>query len=160
MISSIHDSSSFYRYNLWACTQCRKAVAASIKLGEEAEEPFEWLYDEFTIHTPTTTASAFSRHDSDYEPVDDDVPMLPNIQVKKEFRERLASTNYKGRWRSMDNYLSLSSHDQRVFRNQMKEIFHHILDHMAPNVGDLVWNDIIEDELEKPTKTKVGYDIL
>ena len=31
---------------------------------------------------------------------------------------------------------------------------------MAPNAGDLVWNDIIENELEKPTKTKAGYDML
>ena len=42
----------------------------------------------------------------------------------------------------------------------MKEIFHHILDHMASNAGDLVCNDVIEDELEKPTKTKAGYDTL
>ena len=42
----------------------------------------------------------------------------------------------------------------------MKEIFHHVPDHMASNAGDLVWSDIIEDELEKPTKTKAGYDTL
>ena len=111
MISSINDSSSLHRCNLWACTQCRKTVGASIELSEEAEEPFEWLYDEFTIHTLTTAASTFSRYGSNYEPVDDDVSMSSTIQGKKEFKERLVFTNYKGRWRSADNYLSLSSHD-------------------------------------------------
>lgn len=125
------------------------------------EEPFSWLYDEITIHTPTTAASMFSRHDSDYEPTgDDDDPVSPNVQGKKELKEWLASTNYKGRWRSTDDYLSLSSHDQKVFRNQMKDIFRHILNHMATNFGDMVWNDMIEDELEKPMTTKTGYDNL
>ena len=96
MISSNDDSSSLYRYNLWACTQCGKAVGASTELSEEAEEPFEWLYDEFTIHTSTTAASTFSRYISDYEPVDDDVPMSSTIQGNKKFKEWLVSTNYKG----------------------------------------------------------------
>ena len=87
MISSIDDSSSLYRYNLWACAQCRKAVGASIELSEKAEEPFEWLYNEFIIHTRTTAASMFSRYVSDYEPVDDDVPVSSTIQGKKEFKE-------------------------------------------------------------------------
>ena len=135
-------------------------MAASIVLSEEAEEPFESLYDEFTTHTPTTAANVFSRYVSDYEPIDDDVSMSPNIQGKKEFKEWLASPNYRARWRSTDNYLSLSSHDQMVFHNQMKEIFHYILDYVTSNVGALVWNDIIENELEKSTKTKAGYNIL
>lgn len=56
------------------------------------------------------------------------------------------------------NYLALSSHDQRTFRNQMRDIFHIIL-YMASSAEDVVWNDIIDDEMQKPTKTNGGYDI-
>ncbi len=83
-------------------------MAASIDLSDEEEEPFEWLYDQTTIHTPTTATSTFSQRDSDYELPDDDVSTLPDItQGKKELTEWLVSTNYKGRWRSTDNYLAL-----------------------------------------------------
>ena len=87
MTSSVHDSSSLCRDDLRTCMQCRQAMAASIVLSEEAEEPFERLCEEFIIHTLTTAASALSRHVIDYEPVDDNVSMSPNIQGKKEFKE-------------------------------------------------------------------------
>ena len=42
----------------------------------------------------------------------------------------------------------------------MKDIFRHVLLYMASSVGDVVWNDIIDDEMQKPTTTNGGYDIL
>ena len=134
-----------------------------IHLNDEQEEPFEWLYDQTTIHTPTTATSTFSHQDSDFEPPDDgdDIPTSSDTgQGNKELKEWLASTNYKGRWRSTDNYLALSRHGQKTFRNQMKDIFRHVLLYMASSVGDVVWNDIIDDEMQKPTTTNGGYDNL
>lgn len=43
------------------------------------------------------------------------------------------------------------------FRNQMKAIFHHILQQFAFTDADVVWNDIVDGEFEKPKTTKGMY---
>lgn len=149
----------FDRYNAWACTQCRKACITVFGDTDETKDPFEWLYDEMTIHTPSTAGSFFPQHGSDYEPADIDMSPSQREKGKKEFKQWLASTDYQGRWRSTENYCALSKHDQTTFRSQMKGIFHHILHQLASNDVDTVWDDLIDAETRKPTKTKSGYDI-
>ena len=148
------------RYNGWACTQCRESVAAEFDINHVLrKDPLEWLYDPNIVHTPTTTISLFSHQDCNYAPTDVDTPSSTNIHGKVELKDWLASSNYAGRWRSTDNYSALSSHDQKTFRTQMKAIFLHVLQQLAPNDADLVWEDLIDQETEKTTKTKCGYEI-
>jgi hypothetical protein len=108
--------------------------------------------------TPSTAGSIIAQHDSDYEPVQNDASPTLKEDGKREFKQWLASTDYQGRWRSTNNYCSLSKHDQTIFRHQMKAIFHHVLHQLAPNDVDTVWDDIVDDETKKPRTTKNGYD--
>ena len=126
---------------------------------EIKRDPLEWLYDPNIVHTPSTAISIFCRQDCDYEPIDVDTPSSTNVHGKVELQDWLASSNYAGRWRSTDNYSALSSHDQKTFRNQMKAIFLHVLHQLAPNDADLVWEDLIDQETEKTSTTKCGYEI-
>lgn len=111
------------------------------------------------VHTPSTAASAFSQQGSVYDPVDSDISPLPSDHRRREFKKWLTSTGYQGRYRSTENYDSLSRHDQKVFRSQMKGIFHHILHQMVPTNASRIWDDLVNDEIQRPIKTKTGYDV-
>ncbi|CAF4203758.1 unnamed protein product, partial [Rotaria sp. Silwood2] len=143
-------------YNSWACTQCRKACTAEFGDTDETKDLFEWLYDEITVHAPSTAASCFSQQSGDYESVDRDFPALKRDHEKREFKQWFAFTDYRGRCRSTENYCSLNRHDQKAFRSQMKAIFHHILLLLVPNDADIVWEDLVDDETKKSAKTKGG----
>ena len=39
----------------------------------------------------------------------------------------------------------------------MKAIFSHVLHQFAPNDVDMVWNELLEDELRNQQKAKAGY---
>ena len=79
---------------------------------------------------------------------------------QKEFRRWLTLTNYEGRCRSTENYSCLSKHDQANFRSQMKAIFRHILEQFAFTDACIVWDEIVDDEIEKPKTTKGVYVII
>lgn len=121
------------------------------------KNPFAWLYDEKINYTPSIAGSSYTPEDSDYEPGSHDISLRGKEDVKREFRQWLASTNYRGRWRSTENYRSLSKHDQIIFRNQMKSIFRHVLEQFASTDADIVWDDIIDDEFKKPGTMKGRY---
>jgi hypothetical protein len=142
-----------HRYNLWACTQCRKACSAQL---QEANDPFQWLYDGKTIYTPTTAQTGVSLVESDYELLVDDIPLNQRNTENKEFKDWLASTDYRGRWRATSDYCALGSHDQTTFRSQMRAIFRHVLHQLAPNDADVVWDGIVDDETKRPARTKGG----
>ncbi len=99
------------------------------------------------------------QHDNEYEPIEHDLSSCQKEDGRIGLKEWLVYTNYHGRCRSTNNYCSLSKHDQLVFRNQMKGIFHHILHQFAQNSADLVWDHIIDDETKRPNSTKNGYVI-
>ena len=89
-------------------------------------------------------------------PVVDDVPLNQRDNENKEFKDWLASTDYRGRWRSTSDYSALSKHDQTTFRSQMRAIFRHVLHQLAPNDVHVVWDGIVDDETKRPTRTKGG----
>lgn len=147
------------RYHAWACTQCRKRCAAEFGSADEASY-FAWIYDERNNYTPSVTAGPPSSQDSDYEPEIHDISSHEKEDGKREFRQWLASTNYRGRWRATANYSCLSKHEQAKFRHQMKGIFLHVLEQFTSTDADVVWNDIVDDELAKPKTTKGVYVII
>ena len=106
--------------------------------------------------TPSTTGFSLGSLDYEYEPTNDDVTPCQQTNKKRDFTQWLASSGYDGRWRSTDDYKSLSRHDKTTFRTQVKAIFRHVLIHLAPNDADEVWEDFIDDETRKPMKTKDG----
>jgi hypothetical protein len=124
---------------------------------DEMKDPLNWIYNEKIFHTPSTAGSFLCHQDSDYGPADNDISLSQKEDDKRELKRWLSSTNYEGRWRSTDNYCSLSRHNQITFRNQMKAIFRHVLCQFAPNDIDAVWEDIIDDGTEKPDAMIIGY---
>lgn len=82
---------------------------------QSVENPFKWLLDETIVFTPSTAGVSLPACDHEYE-LDED-PVSPGYitKAKREFRQWLVSTGYKGRWRSTNNYSKLSQHNQRVF---------------------------------------------
>lgn len=146
------------RYNSWACTQCRKRCTVEFDKTDDAS-CFPWIYDERNYYTPSIAGDIFSPRDNVYEPEIHDCFSHDKEDGKKEFRQWLESTNYRGRSRGTVNYSALHKHEQARFRNQMKSIFHHILQQFASTDADVVWDDIIDDELAKPKTTKGAYVI-
>lgn len=124
---------------------------------DDAEDSLGWLYDETIVHTPSTAGVSLSQWDNDYKLIDNEASPSQKANEKREFKQWLASTGYEGRWRSTDNYRSLSRHDQTTFRSQAKAIFLHVLKvQLAPNDADVVWEDLIDEETRKPARTKDG----
>ncbi|CAF4616268.1 unnamed protein product [Rotaria socialis] len=125
-------------YNGWACTQCRKACVMEYGSMDDVKDPFDWLYDETIIHTPSTAGPCLSQWDNNYEPAYSEASPSQQANGKREFKQWLASTGYEGRWRSTDNYRSLSQHDKTTFRSQVKAIFRHVLHQLATKDVDVV----------------------
>lgn len=145
-----------YRYNSWACTQCRRALAEKFNDELEANDPFQWLHVETTFQTPSTATSFFSEYRHQDEPADPDMTPIGKTTGKKELKSWLKATNYTGRYRSTNNYSALDKHDRTAFRSQFKAIFRHVLEQFAPNDVDVIWSDIIDEELQKPRKQNMG----
>ncbi|CAF4269016.1 unnamed protein product [Rotaria magnacalcarata] len=124
-------------YHQWFCTSCRIACTAKYNDRKDAQDPFQWLLDETIAFTPSTAGVSLPAGDYEYEPAEDPVSPGYITKEKREFRQWLVSTGYEGRWRSTDNYRSLSQHDQRVFRNQTKDILRHILRQFVSNDAGL-----------------------
>jgi hypothetical protein len=108
------------------------------------------------IRTSTTAAVPMSHWDNEYELSDNDISPTKIANEKREFKQWLSSSGYEGRWRSTENYRSLSHRDQTTFRTQVKAIFRHVLNQLAPNDVDIVWEDLVDDEVRKPTNTNDG----
>jgi len=106
----------FFSYYKWACTQCRKVFGARADEGviDETTDVLDWLYDVWIVHTPSTPGSLLSYRGSDYEPVDADLSPCQPENKKKDFVQWLISTNYEGRWRSTENYCSLTREPPQV----------------------------------------------
>ncbi|CAF1356373.1 unnamed protein product [Adineta ricciae] len=143
-------------YYKLACTQCRKLCEKEFGSANETN-CFGWIYDERNYYTPSIVPDRFSPQNSDYEPGVDDISPHDEEDGKKELRGWLASTNYRGRWRSTANYSCLSKHERGKFRKQMKGIFLHVLQQFTSTDANVVWDDLIDDELAKP-KTAKGVD--
>ncbi|CAF3241379.1 unnamed protein product [Rotaria socialis] len=105
---------------------------------DDVKDPFDWLYDETIIHTPSTAGPCLSQWDNNYEPAYSEASPSQQANGKREFKQWLASTGYEGRWRSTDNYRSLSQHDKTTFRSQVKAIFRHVLHQLATKDVDVV----------------------
>lgn len=119
------------------------------------QDSLAWLYDGNIVHTPSTAGIPMSQSDEDYDLVDEEIPPSPKVDTKRDFKQWLISTEYKGRWRSTDNYQGLSQRDQAAFRSQAKAIFRHILKcQLSPNDADVVWEDLIDEETSKSTKPR------
>ena len=147
---------SFVSYNAWICTRCRKTCANESHAEKNADDTFDWLYNGNNIRTPTTAGFSLGSLDHEYVPVSNDVTPCQETNKKQDFTKWLASSGYDGRWRSTDDYTSLSRHDKTTFRTQLKAIFRHVLIHLAPNDAEVVWEDFIDDENRKPARTKDG----
>ena len=116
-----------------------------------------WLYDGNIVHTPSTAGVSVSQLDDDYKLTDDETSQLSQANTKREFKQWLASTGYEGRWRSTNDYQGLSQHDQTTFRSQAKAIFSHILKlQLSPNDADMVWEELIDEEMNKSISMRDG----
>ena len=124
--------------------------------AEDVQDPFIWLYNECIARTPSTAGASLCPWDNEYDPGRHDVSPSKKASEKREFKQWLADSEYVGRWRSTDDYRSLGRHSQAAFRSQAKAIFRHVLKQLAPNDADVVWEDMIDDETRKPTRTKDG----
>jgi hypothetical protein len=143
------------RYNWWACTSCRIACAAESSPVDDAQDPFDWMYDGNIVHTPLSTHH-LSQSEDEYDPEDDDIPSPEQASYKNMFKQWLIASGYTGRYRSTANYSSLDRHEQTTFCTQVKAIFRHVLCQLSPNDADQVWEDVIDGEMKTPINTKDG----
>ena len=142
------------------CSSCRKACETDFPVDDEDENPFQWLYDNDICQTPSSIGISATRNDPEYQPSLSETSPVEDINAKQELRRWLLSTGYDGRFRSTETYQSMSRHDKCGFLRQMKSIFLHILQQLAPNDCNEVWEDLIDEETRKPSQLKNTYYIV
>ncbi|CAF3838003.1 unnamed protein product, partial [Rotaria sp. Silwood1] len=128
------------------CGCCRKKLEKQYyhkEIIEKSENIFSWLYDEYTIYTPS---SASSSPYSIYEFNED-----PDIQShqRDSFREFLMVNGYQESVQMTNSYHKMIQKKQQDFRRKTKNILLFILQILASNDFLQVWKDIIESDFEE-----------
>jgi hypothetical protein len=128
------------------CGYCRKKLEKKYfnKEGiEKSENIFSWLYDEYTIYTPSIISS--SSH-SVYQLNED-----PDLQYdqKDNFKQFLINNGFQGRVQMTKSYHKMRKKSQQNFLQQIKRILLFILQILVPNDFNQVWKDLIESEIEE-----------
>lgn len=139
------------------CSLCRKRCGIEFPVNDDDYQPFQWLYDENISQTPTSIGNSAAFSDHDYQPSLFETSPVTDMNAKQELRRWLTSTGYNGRFRSTESYPSMNRHDKCGFLRQMKSIFSHLLQQLAPNDYKEVWEDLVDEETRKPNQIKNMY---
>jgi hypothetical protein len=150
----VRERLSFISYNGWICTECSKACAHEYDAVTNADNTFDWLHNGNDNCSSTTAGYSLDSLDNKFVPVNNDTTPCQETNEKQVITKFLAASSYDDRWRSTDDYVSLSRHDGKTFRTQLKAIFRHVLFYLAPNDVDVLWQEFIDDDTRKATETK------
>ncbi|CAM4958230.1 unnamed protein product [Rotaria socialis] len=117
---------------------------------EESGNILSWLYDDNTYFTPSTISS--TGH-SVYQSNDD---LDLQCDRKHHFKEFLVNNGFQGRVQMTESYGNMLRKSRQNFLRQIKIILLFILQILAPNDFNQVWEDLIEFHIEE---TKQSYNI-
>ncbi|CAF4582974.1 unnamed protein product [Rotaria sp. Silwood2] len=128
------------------CGCCRKKLEKQYyhkEIIEKSENIFSWLYDEYTIYTPSIASSSPY---SIYEFNED-----PDIQFyqRDSFRQFVKVNGYQESVQTTNSYHKMIQKKQQDFRHKTKNILLFILQILASNDFLQVWKDIIESDFEE-----------
>ena len=140
-------------FDQFMCGSCRKKLEKKYvtkDLHEKTEALFSWLYDEYTLYTPSTISSPSQ---SMYDHNEEEQIILDKKEDLKEF---LLSNGFNGRVEMTNNYRKLKYKSQQNFLRQINAILLFILRILVPNDFRQVWNDIIELHIQE---TKQEYKL-
>jgi hypothetical protein len=137
-------------FDQFMCGSCRKKFEKKYvnkDLYEESQGLFSWLYDEFTIYTPSTISS--SAH-SMYQQNEDEQMKLDK---KQNFKEFVLNNGFNGRVEMTNNYRQMKHKSQLSFLRQVKLLLLFILQILVLNDFRQVWNDITESDIQEAQQT-------
>lgn len=106
----------------------------------------DWLYNKEVVYTPVSS-EADDDSDSFEHHIDDEI-YAQESDILTKFKQFLAESGFRGRCESTLSYTSLKERSKSNIRNQIKNIFLHILEFLIPNNIEIVWNDIVKHEFK------------
>jgi hypothetical protein len=140
-------------FDQFMCGGCRKKLEKKYvtkDLYEKTEALFSWLYDDFTLYTPSTISS--SSHSMYNHNEEEEI----KLDKKQDFKKFLLNNGFNGRVQMTNNYHQMKYKSQQNFLRQIIAILLFILELLVPNDFLQVWNDIIELHIQE---TKQEYKL-
>ncbi|CAF3164861.1 unnamed protein product, partial [Rotaria sp. Silwood2] len=136
-------------YDKTICATCRLKLEKQYNnddIRKKCENIFKWLHDPMIVFTPEKTETTYN---SSYY-------ASSGLSDKKEsFSHWLKEHGFNGRVQKTLSYDNLQYHSKTNLLNQIKHILLYIIEILAPNNIEEVWNDLIDIENEDK---KNNYD--
>lgn len=127
------------------CANCRRQLETTYLTSEVKEESshlFKWIYDFNLVHTPSTISS--QPHSANYSGIYSGAAHNDQEMLKK----LLKDLNFLNEIPTTFCYSSRSAKSKQNFCRSSKKILQFILQILAPNDCEEIWNDIVESSCD------------
>jgi hypothetical protein len=137
------------------CGNCRRqlqTIYLTDELKEESIVLFKWIYDFNVVHTPSTISS--QPHSTSYSGIysgvaHDDQEMLKNLLKELKFSNEIPTTV---------SYSCRSPKSKQNFCRSSKNILQFILEILAPNDFEEIWDDIVASSYDLLNESNFKMD--